>query len=387
MTGRRSLAHPEARALRPRAAVPATPPVPLFLFGARGMLAGEFLRLLELHPGLTLAGAASRTPAELAASHPHLAAPASEDGAEALGSRTLDPAAMESALFTALERGPAVAVLALPHGESSAAWRRLRDSLGERAERLLLVDLAADHRLADPGRYEAAYGHAHPDPAAMEGFVYGLPEWNREALRAARRVAAPGCFATALQLATLPAARAGLLDPSRAWIYAGVTGSSGSGNEPKAGTHHPWRHDNLWAYSLGGHRHEAELAQALEPLGLVAPLHFVPHSGPFARGIHLTACLPLARAVDADGVRALYAEAYAGEPFVRVLPSGVPDLRRVVGSNSAALGVSVRGDVLDVLCTLDNLMKGGAGQALQCLNLMLGFPETQGLARSGLGVS
>lgn len=387
MTRRGSLAPVEARASRTPAAPPATPPVPLFLFGARGMLAGELLRLLELHPGLALAGAASRTPAELAAAHPHLAGPAAEGGADAFGARALASAAAESALAAALERGPAVAVLALPHGESSAAWSRLRASLGARAERLWLVDLAADHRLREPARYAAAYGHAHPDPGALGAFVYGLPELGREALRTARRVAAPGCFATALQLATLPAARSGLLDPSRAWIYAGVTGSSGSGNEPKAGTHHPWRHGNLWAYSLGGHRHEAELAQSLAAHSIAAPLHFVPHSGPFARGIHLTACLPLARALSSDAARTLYAEAFAGEPFVQVLASGAPDLRRVVGSNSAALGVSVRGDVLDVLCTLDNLVKGGAGQALQCLNLMLGFPETWGLPRSGLGVS
>lgn len=113
----------------------------------------------------------------------------------------------------------------------------------------------------------------------------------------------------------------------------------------------------------------------------------MPHSGPFARGIHLTACLPLARQIEREEARALYARAYADEPFVQVLAEGVPDLRRVVGSNSAALALGVRGSVLQVLCTLDNLVKGGAGQALQCLNLMLGFPETWGLSRSGLGVS
>jgi N-acetyl-gamma-glutamyl-phosphate reductase len=165
-----------------------------------------------------------------------------------------------------------------------------------------------------------------------------------------------------------------------------VTGSSGSGNEPKAGTHHPWRHGNLWAYGLEGHRHEAELAQALERVGVRAPLHFVPHSGPFARGIHLTACLPLERRLSGEEAQAIYAEAYAEEPFVQVLDEAVPDLRRVSGSNSVALRPFVRGEALHVLCTLDNVVKGGAGQALQCLNLMLGLPETWGLPRSGLGV-
>jgi N-acetyl-gamma-glutamyl-phosphate reductase len=254
-----------------------------------------------------------------------------------------------------------------------------------------VLDLAADFRLREPELYRTAYGHAHPAPDELTSFVYGLPELAREPLRGARRVAAPGCFATALQLAVLPAAEAGVLDPSRAWILNGITGSSGSGNEPKPATHHPHRHDNLWAYSVGGHRHEAELVQALAPLGQCPPLVFVAHSGPFARGIHLTATLPLARALGAAEAQALYAERYRGEPYVEVLGESreraTPDLRSVVGSNRASLAVHVRGETLVVLLTLDNLVKGGSGQGLQCLNLMLGFPETMGLPRTGLGVS
>ena len=116
------------------------------------------------------------------------------------------------------------------------------------------------------------------------------------------------------------------------------------------------------------------------------PLHFVAHSGPFARGIHLTAALPLAAPIETAAAYEAFSEAYAGEPFVEVLEHGVPDLRSVAGSNRAALAVSVRGSVLTVVLTLDNLIKGGAGQALQCLNLALGLPETHGLPRSGLGV-
>jgi N-acetyl-gamma-glutamyl-phosphate reductase len=269
-------------------------------------------------------------------------------------------------------------------GESIVA---LRDALGADVERVCVVDLAADFRLRDPQRYRAAYGAPHAAPHELAGFVYGLVEHRREEIVGARRVAAPGCFATAMQLAVLPAARAGLLDAQRAWVLDGVTGSSGSGRDPKPATHHPHRHGNLWAYALDGHRHEAELAQALDGLGIAAPLHFVPHSGPFARGIHLTAHLPLARATDVDAVRAVYADAYADQPFVEVLREGVPDLRRVVGSNRASLAVHVRGELLTVLLTLDNMIKGGAGQGLQCLNLMLDMPETWGLARSGLGVA
>jgi len=350
----------------------------VFLFGARGMLAGEFLRFLELHSDLELGAAVSREPgAEL---HRHLG------GAAAASA----PDQAERQLAEHLQAGqPAAVVLALPHGESARTWCGLRSRLGASAERLFVLDLAADFRLRDPARYRATYGVAHPAPAELSGFVYGLPEWNRPALVGARRVAAPGCFATALQLAVLPAAQARLLDGTRPWILNGITGSSGSGNELRATTHHPHRHDNLWAYGVSGHRHEAELAQSLEAYEQRPELVFVPHSGPFARGIHLTAYLPLAAPVDAAEVQALYEERYGDEPFVQVLgrDGRTPDLGSVVGSNRAALSLAVRGRTLIVLLSLDNLVKGGAGQGLQCLNLMLGLPETRGLPRNGLGVS
>ena len=352
--------------------------VPLWVFGAKGMLAGELLRLLDLHPVLRLEGAVSRSELSLDDAHPHAALETATCSAERATSAIADELA---------GGGPAAVVLALPHGESCAAWLALKDKLGARAGELAIVDLAADFRLRDPALYAQAYGHAHPAPGELAGFEYGLPELNRAALRDARRIAAPGCFATAMQLAVVPAARAGLLDAKKPWILHGITGSSGSGAEPKVGTHHPWRHGNLWAYSLDGHRHEAELAQALARSNPGAPIHFVAHSGPFARGIHLTCALPLARAIDAQRVHEIYAEAFDGEPFVSVLAGRVPDLRSVTGSNRAALSVSVRGDVLTVLCTLDNMVKGGVGQAVQCLNLMLGLPETTGLPRAGLGVA
>ncbi len=220
------------------------------------MLAGEFLRLLELHPGLELAAATSREPGtEL---HRHLAN----------GLCASDPAVAESALVERLARGERAAlVLALPHGESARVWLALKAKLGATADALYVLDLSADFRLRDPALYRATYGHAHPAPDELARFVYGLPELAREPLRGAHRVAAPGCFATALQLAVLPAAEARVLDSARPWVLNGITGSSGSGNEPKPGTHHPHRHGNLWAYSVGGHRHEAELQQALGPLG------------------------------------------------------------------------------------------------------------------------
>lgn len=350
-----------------------TAAVPLWIFGATGMLAGELLRLLEQHPAFR-ATAVSRKETPLSDAQPH----------SALAVPRTSPDAAARAIAGALDAGPAALALSLPHGESGELWRALRNELGARAEELRVVDLAADFRLRDPALYARTYQLAHPCPGELEGFAYGLPELHRARIVRAKRAAAPGCFATAMQLAVVPAARAELLDGERPWILHGITGSSGSGNEPKPGTHHPHRHGNLWAYALDGHRHEAELEQALAPLA--PPLHFVAHSGPFARGIHLTCALPLARPVSTAAAREVYARAYADEPFVEVLAAGVPDLRRVAGSNRASLAVSVRGAVLTVVLTLDNLVKGGAGQALQCLNLMFGFPETWGLPRSGLGV-
>jgi N-acetyl-gamma-glutamyl-phosphate/LysW-gamma-L-alpha-aminoadipyl-6-phosphate reductase len=347
----------------------------LWLFGARGLLGGELLRFLEGHSGLAPAALVSRAADDVATAHPHLA-----PGTGANGWPVCDAAAAEERLVEAAADRDVAIALALPAGESAATWARLRARLGADADRAYVVDLSPDHRLRDPALHRAAYGAPPPDADERARFVYGLPELGRDAIRGARRVAAPGCFATALQLAVVPAARG-------PWFLSGITGSSGSGVDPKAGTHHPHRHDNLWAYGIDGHRHEAELRQALEGTGLDPEIRFLPHSGPFARGIHLTACLPLARPLGDAAATALFADAYAGEPFVRVLADGVPALRQVTGSASAALRAFVRGSVLHVLVTLDNLGKGGAGQALQCLNLMLGFPETRGLPRSGLGVS
>lgn len=359
-----------------------TAPLPLTVVGAGGMLAGEALRLVEQHPHLHVTQVVTRTPGvALGTLHPHLA--------EAAELATVDLAAATQALRAELEPADARAVLllALPHAETARTWQTLRSELGDRAERLVALDLSADHRLQDPQAYARWYG-PHPDPGQCARFRYGLPELEAEPLAGATRLAAPGCFATALQLAAVPLARAGLLDAGQTWTFSAVTGSSGSGVKPGAGAHHPHRAANLRAYGLDGHRHEAELVAALPAtLGAEPPLAFVPHSGPFVRGIHLTAVLPAAGALDLDAARAVLAETYADRPFVQVLSEGAPELRTVVGSNRALLAVAARGGAFVVLCVLDNLLKGGAGQALQALNLALELPEDLGLPRAGLGAA
>lgn len=354
-------------------------PLRAMLLGGSGILAGELLRLLDGHSALALEAVFSREAGRpLRELHPQLrstlATSAFEEAPE-LVARAARTGAGELALF-----------LSLPHGESATTWKRLRASLGAAAEGVRVVDLSADYRLRDGALHQRTYGEQH-DPEGAGEFVYGLPELWRGRVREARRVAAAGCFATALQLACLPAAAEKLLDATRPWVFHGVTGSSGAGATPKASTHHPFRHGNLFAYGVEGHRHEAELSQALAEHGLEPELCFLPHSGPFARGIHLSAALPLARALTSEEARALYARRYAGERFVEVLASGVPELRSVVGSNRASLALFARGRTLIVLLALDNMVKGGAGQALQCMNLMLGLPEGAGLSAVGTGVA
>jgi N-acetyl-gamma-glutamyl-phosphate reductase len=209
--------------------------------------------------------------------------------------------------------------------------------------------------------------------------VYGLPELNRAALRETRCVASPGCFATAIELALLPLAKAGLL--SGPVEVVGITGSSGSGIAPSAGTHHPVRSNNLKTYKPLEHQHIPEVVQTLVEAGardLV--LRFVPVSAPLSRGIFATCFAHVDEKVDAAGVKKLYTETYAREPFVRVPARRLPEVVAVKGSNYCEVGIQP-GDVAGaqrlVACfaATDNLIKGGAGQAIQSMNLMLGLDE------------
>lgn len=356
-------------------------PIPLTVVGAGGMLIGEALRLIEMHPGLSLRHAVARGESRrLIDLQPHL-------GADwATETRTVDLAAATRTLREDLADPAARAaiLLGLPHGETASTWRALREELGEASSRLHVVDLSADYRLRDPDAYARWYG-THADPDELSSFRYGLPELAAEPLPGALRIAAPGCFATALQLACIPAAAAELLDPEQTWTLTAVTGSSGSGVKPGAGTHHPFRSSDLWAYGLGGHRHEAELEQAL---GFAPPLAFIPQSGPFVRGIHLTAVLPVRPDVSLERARGVYRDCFRERPFVEVLEDDeVPHLRTVVGSNRASLAVHAKPGALVVLVALDNIVKGGAGQALQALNLALGWPEDLCLPRTGMGAA
>lgn len=349
---------------------------PVFLLGARGLLAGEFLRLLDGHPQLHLAGAFARAgQGTLGDCHPHLAG--------SLRAETVQDA-LQLPHALAAAQAP-VLLLALPHGASGPWWQEHGKTIEAASPELVVVDLSADFRLESASSYSAHYQLEHACPEELGQWSYGLPELH-PVEAGATRIAAPGCFATALQLACLPFTRAQQLDPQRPWIVHGVTGSSGSGAVPKPGTHHPHRSMNFHAYGMQGHRHEAELFAPRNALPSGIELDFTPHSAPLSRGIHLHAVLPLNSELAADSSfdpQSTLASFCAPHVFLEAT-SQAPQVRQVSGSNRVQLHAYRRGQNLHCLVALDNTIKGGAGQALQCLNLALGIPESTALPIAGL---
>ncbi|MFN0177977.1 MAG: N-acetyl-gamma-glutamyl-phosphate reductase [Gemmatimonadales bacterium] len=330
------------------------------VIGAAGYVGGELLRILLQHPDVTDVRATSRSQAGKALGdvHPALA----RVDARFSG---LSPA--EAA------RGVDVAFLSLEHGESSKLMGEVID-----AGPGLVVDLAADFRIQDGRLYERYYG-PHPASALVPRFAYGLADVRGAELAKATAIAAPGCFATASQLALYALRGAPLA--AEPVIY-GITGSSGAGVHPKPTTHHPARAHNVFAYSVLGHRHEAEIGEQWRQwTGRPAALpRLMTHSGPFVRGIYATVHAhlhePAAGAVVAEAARA-----FQGRPFVRLL-AAPPELTHCVGTNDALLHVVASADQREVAVTvaIDNLVKGAGGQAVQAMNLALGLPETAGLA-------
>ena len=343
------------------------------VIGGSGYGGAEMIRRLLVHPEVELVRVAS---VDLVGEPLSAADPALE-GLTELVFEAFSP--VEAAL------GVDAVLLGLPHGVSAGAVDAiLRDP---RTARVRIVDMSGDFRLKDPAAYARWYGREHPCPARLGDFVYGLPELNREAIRWAARVASPGCFATTIALALLPLARAGLLEG--VVHVQGITGSSGSGAAPSAGTHHPVRAANLRTYRPLEHQHVPEITETLTQAGARdLALRFVPISAPLGRGILATAFLELPEAWTKERLEALYRETYAGEPFVRVPRRRLPEVAAVSGSNHAEVGVAAgpaRGGTRTVTAfgALDNLVKGGAGQAIENLNLMLGLDERASLAAPG----
>jgi len=339
------------------------------IIGASGYTGGELLRLLHGHPGLEVAWATSRRHAGTRVDevYPHL------QGFTDLVLGDPDPAAIPADV--------AAAFVALPHVEAMAVVPGLL------ARGLRVVDLSADFRLRDAAVYERWYGHAHAAPGLLAEAVYGLTELARERVRGARLVANPGCYPTATLLPLVPLARRGLIGEWGAVVDA-KSGVSGAGRGARQSSLYCEVAEGLGPYSAGRHRHQPEMEQELEAAGgRPVRLTFVPHLAPLSRGMEATIYVEPPAGAGAAGVHEALAAAYAGEPFVRVLPPGrLPTIRDAAGTNLCRIGCTddPRGGRVIVGSVIDNLVKGAAGQAVQNMNVMLGQPETAGLGAPGL---
>jgi N-acetyl-gamma-glutamyl-phosphate reductase len=289
-------------------------------------------------------------------------------------------AAMDGIDWPAL--GLDLAFCALPHGTTQTVIKNLL----ARAPATKVVDLSADFRLADPAAYEHWYGHAHAAPELQTKAVYGLTEVYRDDIKAAQLVANPGCYTSCAELALIPLLKAGAIDPDEIVIDA-KSGMTGAGRAAREEMLFSEVSEGFHAYGVGGHRHMAELDQEFsKAAGRPVVVSFTPHLVPMNRGILSTIYVRGPKAAPQD-LHALLLKSYANEPFVHVLPFGkLPQTRHVRGSNMTMLGVAadrIAGRAI-IVSALDNLTKGASGQAVQNMNLMLGFPETVGLEQVAL---
>jgi N-acetyl-gamma-glutamyl-phosphate reductase len=343
------------------------------VLGGTGYVAGELLRLIAGHPQFELRGVLSESqPGEpVARAFRHLATAFPEQRFHSQAEIEALVAGEDSvAIFSAAPHGAAATLIDRLLARAEAAGRTPR-----------VVDISADFRYRSAADYEAVYQHAHGAPGRIASFSCAVPEHLRTL--STPHVAHPGCFATATLLAAVPLLALGLT--SGDLFVSAVTGSTGSGRKPVEGTHHPLRHGDLYAYSPLAHRHTPEIrACAAAASGVAANFAFVPHSGPFARGIHATVQAMLRTPLASAEVVAALREFYAGSPFVRVGDSP-PRVKDVACSNYAALYAVADQRTVSVLCALDNLTKGAAGGAVQWMNRLYGLPETAGLTAPAPG--
>ncbi len=320
------------------------------IVGGAGYTGGELIRLLLRHPSATLVSIHSRS---------HAGEPIWKVHTDLMGDTDL--------VFDGeLARDLDVLFLCMGHGES----KKYLDETPPGPE-VRIVDLSQDFRLAGEGAAGAAGGGL----AAGGGWVYGLPEVNREAIKKAMRVANPGCFATAIQLGLLPLAKEGWLKEA---YTTGITGSTGAGQALQPTTQFTWRADNVSAYKTLTHQHMKEVSQTLRAVNaLVTPqVHFVPWRGPFTRGIFVSSMVANSAAL--DDIKKVYRRFYQGHPFTHLSEQPI-DLKQVVQTNKCIVQLEKEGDMLVVHSAIDNLLKGASGQAVQNMNLMFGFEEKAGL--------
>lgn len=340
------------------------------IVGASGYVGGELLRLLLDHPHIEVAQVTSERNAGsfVHFTHPNLRG---RTRLQFVSAADLEPC---DVLF-----------LGLPHG---GAMTRI-DEFAALAPKV--VDLSADFRLRAPADYDRWYGKAHTNPDWLAKFVYGLPELHREELRGANYVSGVGCNATATNLAIWPLLKAGLIDASRGVVCEVKVGSSEGGNKSSDATHHPERSGVMRSFAPTGHRHTAEILQAARLAGVETDVHLSATAVDNVRGVLATAHLFVKEGVAEKDLWRAYRSAYKDEPFVRIVKerTGVyryPEPKILAGSNYADVGFELdeRSSRVVAIAAIDNLMKGAAGTAVQCLNLMCGWDETTALGFPGL---
>lgn len=336
------------------------------IVGGTGYTGSELLRILVRHPDVQVACITSRT---------ELGTPVADLFPHLRGYCELSYTDPDVGALKELD----LVFFATPNGTAMKMTPELL------AAGVRVVDLAADFRLKDAAVWEQWYGMPHACPDLLGEAVYGLPELNRDAIRQASLIANPGCYPTAVTLGFLPLVESGVVDAS--WLVADAkSGASGAGRQAKTGILMAEIGESFKAYSVGGHRHQPEISQNLLPFaGSGMRLTFVPHLVPMIRGIEATLYARLTGG--ASDLQSLFQARYQDEAFVDVLPEGAqPDTRSTRGTNTCRLAVTEPMDsgVAVVQSVIDNLVKGAAGQAVQNMNLMFGFPESQGLSHVAL---
>jgi N-acetyl-gamma-glutamyl-phosphate reductase len=337
------------------------------VLGAGGYVGGELLRLIAAHPQFELAAAVSdsRAGTSIGDTFGHLSQALSEHSFVS-----------QDGWLDRIESGGDLALFsAAPHGASAAVITNALGAAAEKAINIHVVDSSADFRYARQSDYENVYQTEHGAPQLLDQFVCAVPEHLGAA--DVPHVGHPGCFATATLLATVPLIASGLTEADI--FVSAITGSTGSGRSPQAGTHHPERNSNLYAYKPLAHRHAPEIAGLTAAAsGRETSVHFVPHSGPFARGIHVTLQAKAKSTVSEAELRELFESAYEASPFIEVV-AATPRLKDVVASNRCHIGIATDGESVVVMSAIDNLVKGAAGGAMQWMNRLWNFPETTGL--------
>jgi N-acetyl-gamma-glutamyl-phosphate reductase len=339
------------------------------IVGSSGYTGGELYRLLLHHRHAAVAAVTS----EKSAGQPISSIFPQLSGLTDLVCESLNP--------EVIARKADFVFLALPHVTAQEAAFRFQQ-LGKK-----VVDLSADYRLTDPALYEKWYEHCHQYPDLLKSAVYGLPELHREKIKKAALVANPGCYPTSAILGLAPLVKKGSIDLTTI-IIDSKSGVSGAGRSPSLAHHYPEVNEGLMAYKIGTHRHTPEIEQELGALaGKAVTISFTPHLIPMNRGILTTIYASLNPAADTGRLHSLYRDFYRNEPFIRVLPAGqFPNVRNVRGSNFCDIGIYAdpRTGRAVVVTVIDNLVKGASGQAIQNMNLMMGFDETEGLKHAGL---